>query len=102
MTQVKEVSPIEFSTKVVTLSRDRKISLLDAMVEACEIYDIPFTDVCNFTTTRLVTRGSLLTNLVTEETIKETFNLVTPSLLGRITEECINNKLLPGKVNSII
>ena len=98
-----EVSTQKFSVEVITLSQAHKdMTLLEATAEICEKYDVPYEDVCSFSTERTVARGTLLPNGASRIVIRDTINLITTNLYQKLHAECIKNGLLIGRVGTLI
>ena len=94
-----DVKPHQFSATVVELSESLSISLIDALVQACIEYDVPFDSVTNFSSESTQTRTNL-DGETTSVTIVDNVNLITPMLQTRLEKESIENGLIEGELQT--
>lgn len=92
-----DVKPHQFSARVVQLSENLAIPLIDALVEACDEYDVPHDSVTNFMSERTKTT----TNIYGETSsvvVVDKVNLITNTLQTRLEKESIDNGSIGGTI----
>ena len=92
-----DVKPHQFSAKVIELSESLSISLLDALVDACVLYDVPFDNVTNFSA-ECTQRTTDIYGETTSVQITENVNLITPMLEIRLEKESLENGRIDGEL----
>lgn len=91
----KEVTPLQFSESVIDLYFENKdhCTILEAMIEVCKKFDVPFESVCKFSRESSDEVLDLDGNTKIVKT-KNTVNLVRPELMKIIENQCENLGLL--------
>lgn len=95
----------EFSNEVINYKTSKDsgdMTLLEALVDICDKYEVPYEDVCSFNTEREVVSGNLIDSSRKVITIEETIDLITSNLREKLRAECSSRGLLKGRTSSLI
>lgn len=101
----KEFTAGLFSNEVINHKISKEsgdMTLLEALVEVCDKYEVPYEDVCSFKTEREVVSGNLIDKSRKTITIEETIDLITSNLREKLRAECSSRGLLKGRTSSLI
>jgi len=95
--RLKDPSASQFSLEVIELAESSKtMGLLDALVNICDKYDVPYEEVCSFNRELELFHSSLFSNNNKKVVMEETVNLITQDLKERLHSECRSMGLIKG------